>query len=723
MKRSLGDGEESGDRDKQSSSEDDSSKRSSNGKADANDERETDRAVDAVGAETESELEKPERPSAVSKISTGMVSKVDTAGSGSEDKERRDSMDTTDASAEQTEDAKRARHEAALAYALKPKEAKPVPDKHDVSLPHVPKPLILPPLPPLPTVGLTLTPEDVAKHELARAFALAKAPVPHPKKISTIFNRPKAKKTGAMMMQLSDESKNQELLDESRKQEMLNESGRPELLDESRRRDFWDESPFDRQKQLWDEFRKEKLSDIASKSSDESRRQNLLDEQKLQESKRQEKLSDKRRKKETRDHESAAPSSRFLEWPISTTLNNLRLEESIGKKSRVKAAMVAAAVQRDAEVERAAFASAAQAVAGGARVAGTPAVAGVARVMAEPAVAGVARVAGTPAGAARVIAVPAVAGATRVAAVPAVAGATLATVLAAPARIPATAGVATLSREAPSSEIKRIVTGSPGERPVQPKPQIRVSSVLSAAATVAKSLGSGPWPSPYLSLKYQDIASRMAKDYSQHDEHMTIVASSLQQFASDVVLRQMTREGSTNEQSSKAFVGTLMILREVLTQNGKEIFGPLDTLPDDRPETPEIAVAQEQEDSVLRYQVLATSVILAGLELLQGIDSKLYVVDFLRMIELYDGDSDNVAKCMALVDENTNAVLPSGRAMRPEERLAWQISSNLHRDAHPVIKRRRMQGPSEGDADGVQRIQVPEANVCHISIFEEHDVE
>jgi hypothetical protein len=244
------------------------------------------------------------------------------------------------------------------------------------------------------------------------------------------------------------------------------------------------------------------------------------------------------------------------------------------------------------------------------------------------------------------------------------------------------------------------------------------TQVMSAASTVARSLNIGPWPSPFLSLEPAAESSENNSSSVLHSQHMGVVAASIQQFAHDVVLRSMEIEVPDKANESKAFLGTMLILREVLTQNGEGIFGSLGPLLVADSTDSSLGHEQDQETTVLSYQVLATSVILAGLDAFQGPWSEKLATDFLCMVDGYDNDSDEVAEYMIAVDQDTAVTLSSGREMCPEERLAWQLSTNLHRDDHPVIQRKR----GIENADGswkARKIEIAKPNACHISILEE----
>jgi hypothetical protein len=247
------------------------------------------------------------------------------------------------------------------------------------------------------------------------------------------------------------------------------------------------------------------------------------------------------------------------------------------------------------------------------------------------------------------------------------------------------------------------------------------TQVMSAASTVARSLNLGPWPSPHQSL---DIGGTIEKSVTKpsaaslHSQHMSVVAASIQQFAYDVILRSMELEIPDKANESKAFLGTMLILREVLTQNGEGIFGSVASLVEDDSEDGSWGDEVNQEAKILSHQVLATSVILAGLEAFQGPWSEKLSTDFLCMIDGYDNDSDEVAEYMVPVEQSTAVTLSGGREMSIEERLAWQLSTNLHRDDHPVIKRKRAIENAETSWKA-RKIEVASPNACHISILEE----
>jgi hypothetical protein len=119
-------------------------------------------------------------------------------------------------------------------------------------------------------------------------------------------------------------------------------------------------------------------------------------------------------------------------------------------------------------------------------------------------------------------------------------------------------------------------------------------------------------------------------------------------------LRYLTRERIQS-------FGTMLILRSSHA-NGEGIFGSVASLvEDDDSKDDSYGDETNQEAKILSHQVLATSVILAGLEAFQGPWSEKLSTDFLCMIDGYDNDSDEVAEYMVAVDQSTAVTLSVGR--------------------------------------------------------------
>lgn len=158
-----------------------------------------------------------------------------------------------------------------------------------------------------------------------------------------------------------------------------------------------------------------------------------------------------------------------------------------------------------------------------------------------------------------------------------------------------------------------------------------------AAQITSRALLLGNWPTPYDNLQ-------------QSATHMSIVGASLEKFTNDIV--------NLNMQVSKlrTFLGTLLLLREVLILNAGSIFGA-------------------PTNDYGSIQVLATAVILSALSDFSGNDPMLeeqFYSLFLDTVQEYDTGSDAFA-LPRLSPQQSSA-----------ESRAWQATWNHHCDRHPL---------------------------------------
>jgi hypothetical protein len=158
--------------------------------------------------------------------------------------------------------------------------------------------------------------------------------------------------------------------------------------------------------------------------------------------------------------------------------------------------------------------------------------------------------------------------------------------------------------------------------------------VISAATLMARALHAGPWPSPYRSFD-PAIAEQQQSDYQAHSTHMSMVGASIEKFANDIIIPAMMEDlahttpaaHETND-NLRVFLGTLVMLREVLIQNAGSIFGGSamltgqeadfgstlaeTTIDNGNSETATVDV-DAKTAALFSIQVLATMIILTGL--------------------------------------------------------------------------------------------------------------
>ena len=264
--------------------------------------------------------------------------------------------------------------------------------------------------------------------------------------------------------------------------------------------------------------------------------------------------------------------------------------------------------------------------------------------------------------------------------------------------------------------------------------------VMLAVDMVANSLLNGPWPSPFCNLadpegeeqQQQQQQQQLAMPHQngktpdrfdrhwEHTRHMTIVGTSLKEYARDVILPSFQAErgggGSLDEQ--RVFLAVLILLREVMIQNAESIFGTASfDFSDD------LAAASQSQPSahalpicavtLFSIKVLVTAVIVAGIGATfsppatsheHGEDgdedpdeedlSGTLTSNFLEMVTSYDRADDQFVQHL-LPKRDSDAV----RAKHPEFD-AYQISLNLQRNRHHLLRAsvgRRYESAPDGD--------------------------
>jgi hypothetical protein len=202
--------------------------------------------------------------------------------------------------------------------------------------------------------------------------------------------------------------------------------------------------------------------------------------------------------------------------------------------------------------------------------------------------------------------------------------------------------------------------------------KVAKGAILRASKLVSTALQTGTWPSPYCTfVRSQSIdanndstasarvsASKTTNnsstpasspsvfvcDNQAHDAHMTKVADSIDLLTTEIIQPNVLQElkqaydptvhTDENQLESRAFLGTLLLLREVLMQNKVEIFGPDPEESEDLPNssqrslddssrggggttrdtcTARTGTAHWTPCSIISRQILATTVILTGL--------------------------------------------------------------------------------------------------------------
>jgi hypothetical protein len=212
--------------------------------------------------------------------------------------------------------------------------------------------------------------------------------------------------------------------------------------------------------------------------------------------------------------------------------------------------------------------------------------------------------------------------------------------------------------------------------------------VMQATGVVTRTLFQGPWPT-VASSSTSPTSSGGSSTMDLHLAHSSGVCAALLQFARDVIVPAMNAEHRGTvlplQDRTPVILSTLLILREVMTQNAQTIFGEdaiLSGLEQDfeyDADKDEKAPDNERdirENILFSSQLLATSVVFAGLEG-TGPASMMLTQKFVAMMESYDSGGEDFALCLSPMEfksKDNNTALRNGKNMGEEELLAWQVS-------------------------------------------------
>jgi hypothetical protein len=278
---------------------------------------------------------------------------------------------------------------------------------------------------------------------------------------------------------------------------------------------------------------------------------------------------------------------------------------------------------------------------------------------------------------------------------------------------------------------------SPGPRQPEPEQilaQLTHRQVRMAADCVQQALYAGPWPSPVDvndengngcgDIPKEAQEEKCGKYSTGVSAHFSMVGASLQQYSLDVILPAILQAQldsvvpsvSSTAGLSRPFLGTMLLLREVLIQNSESIFGDKAIMEVHGNETDETVV----DALVFGSRVLVTAVMLCALQ--QHLDYMFrdsmlpdaYSVEvdkFLALMQDYDSGGLLFSKVIQSVD-NMNAVLAVlPRTADPvDHAAAWKSSFFRHLKRHPLYR--------HAITSDIGDIDIPETNAVHITILQ-----
>jgi hypothetical protein len=169
----------------------------------------------------------------------------------------------------------------------------------------------------------------------------------------------------------------------------------------------------------------------------------------------------------------------------------------------------------------------------------------------------------------------------------------------------------------------------------------------------------------------------------------------LEQFIREIFLPHLQGKGAVDD---RPYVATMLALREVMTQNGKQLFH-LDL---DKP---------SPMDEDYCAQLLATSVILAA-NARQTEDNQ----DLLAFVEAYDGGAPEFKDALTPMAAKHKPIAPGGGGtqLSRQEALVWKVAYNMARDKHPLM---RVKGVTK-DRQKVT-LSLPKPTACFVAMVEE----
>lgn len=211
-------------------------------------------------------------------------------------------------------------------------------------------------------------------------------------------------------------------------------------------------------------------------------------------------------------------------------------------------------------------------------------------------------------------------------------------------------------------------------------------------------------------------APQKGRNRPRHNQEAVLhaAASAIERFALEIVLPSLlsagvgeNKDGGGNpSHGHRVYMATLLALREVLCINAESIFFCDGESPSYHHCEKEVCAEQlgaragtellpgearriirnNREEKAFRSQLLATGVILSAIQRLDPEVSSVLSSYFLDTVEKYDMADEEFTSCLERADGRSKCVTPDGRVMGREENVAWRVSFNRAREAHPLIR-------------------------------------
>jgi hypothetical protein len=317
------------------------------------------------------------------------------------------------------------------------------------------------------------------------------------------------------------------------------------------------------------------------------------------------------------------------------------------------------------------------------------------------------------------------------------------------------------------------------------------AQVLRAAALVAEEIRCGSWPSGFEENRHTKqptavcVANATVVANAALQAYQNELVAMIECFAREIVLPSIMSCSDNIEfqkrpsypEGSRVYLGTLLALREVMTQNAEIFFGStaitesvepragtivsrdsrgaevadrgkdeehysndiflgsskpreertakseVESENEDNPEARRSQLLKEEE-RLYSARLLATGVVLSATLRLPA--SQTLHDELLRMIDAYDFGREEFAACLESTDGNWRGVLPNGSSLNRDETIAWKASFNRVREDHPLIvqsKRRKLrESCSEAKVcwdRELDIVMVAKPNLCFVGVVED----
>ena len=252
------------------------------------------------------------------------------------------------------------------------------------------------------------------------------------------------------------------------------------------------------------------------------------------------------------------------------------------------------------------------------------------------------------------------------------------------------------------------------------------------AKIVASELRRGSWDYVYrVDVANEDLGTTIFPKLSKKERisHLTMAAASIEKFAHDVIVPSFISRGVSDTSSTslektspnhRVFVGTLLMLRELLIMNADKLFRG-----SHREEEENSSQSKQQnEERLFRTKILCTTLISKSI---LNLDAKLaedIIASFESAVRGYDNGEDEFSSCLDPADSTLKCVLFNGTKLKEMENLSWRVSYNCARSIHPLVQLKKDRDIMLSNRKGVHmsnssnQIQIPSPNTCFVPMIE-----